>query len=254
MSIPFIGTTYHGGSQTKVNRIVIHCTVSPCELGGARANARYFQTHRTGSAHYVVDPGEIVQCVREGTVAYHAPPNTNTLGIELCDWQKGSSSRWNDRAHSLMLERAAALVRARARHWNVPLVKLSAGDLRAGHRGICGHADVTQAWHLTTHLDPGADFPWIRFMNMIIGDDELSFSESELRKIVREEVINAFSQDVLPAPDITNTNDPFVTDAADNPGWAASNETWMPRSFLKQTVQGLVVVSKKLDKIIQKLG
>lgn len=250
MTIPFIGTSYHGGTQTKVNRIVIHCTVSPCQLGGARANARYFQTHTTGSAHYVVDPGEIIQCVRESVVAYHAPPNTYSLGIELCDPQSGSASRWNDKNHQAMLRRAAALVRARAAHWGVPLVKLSASDLRAGHRGICGHVDVSNAWHQTDHTDPGTSFPWSQFMNMIKGDDDLPYSESELRKIVREEVINAFSSDVLQSPDITGKTDPFDES---NPGFAATNETWMARSFWKQTVQGLMVVSKKLDKVLAKL-
>lgn len=168
MSYPFIGASYHGGWQSSVTRIVIHGTVSPCKSGGARSVANYFATHRTGSAHYVVDPGEIVQCVREGTVAYHAPPNTNTIGIELCDPQSGSSSRWSDANHEAMLHRAAGLVKSVASRHNVPLHKIGPADLRAGKHGICGHVDVSNAWHLTDHVDPGG-FPWSHFMSLVGG-------------------------------------------------------------------------------------
>lgn len=171
MAYPKILTSYHGGHQGSVSRIVIHGTVSPCERGGARANAHYFQTHRTGSAHYVVDPGEIIECVPEDVVAYHAPPNTGSIGIELCDPQTGSASRWGDANHDAMLRRAAGLVRAVAKRWNVPLKRIDAGDLRAGRHGVCGHADVTAAWHQTDHTDPGSGFPWGRFLALANGAD-----------------------------------------------------------------------------------
>lgn len=169
VAYPHILTGYHGGRQTSVSRIVIHATVSPCQRGGARANARYFQTHRTGSAHYVVDPAEIVLCVPEGLVAYHAPPNTGSIGIELCDPQTGPDTRWEDANHDAMLARAAVLIREVAKRWNVPLVRIGAGDLRAGRHGICGHADVSNAWHETDHTDPGSGFPWGRFMALVKG-------------------------------------------------------------------------------------
>lgn len=172
MTYPYLPTTYHGGSQTSVTRIVIHATVSPCMKGGARNVARYFQSPGTGgSAHYVVDPAEIVQCVKEGTVAYHAPPNANSIGIELCDPQAGAAARWGDPAHEAMLVRAAGLVREVAGRWGVPLTKLTAAQLKAGHHGICGHADVSAAWHETDHVDPGehGPFPWAHFMQLITG-------------------------------------------------------------------------------------
>src|SRR5690349_19390522 len=108
----YVQAAKHGSSQNKVNRIVIHATVSPCVRGGATAVARYFQSAGAGgSAHYVVDPGEVVSCVKETVVAYHAPPNTGSIGIELCDPQKGPDSRWDDEDHQEMLRLAADLVR-----------------------------------------------------------------------------------------------------------------------------------------------
>lgn len=164
----FVQAARHGGSQTSVTRIVIHATVSPCVEGGARAVARYFQSAGAGgSAHYTVDPGEVVASVRESVVAYHAPPNTGSIGIELCDPQKGPASRWGDDSHQAMLRRAAVLVRQVAARWDVPLRRLTVEQVRAGKRGVCGHVDVSNAFGQTDHSDPGRGFPWDEFMHLV---------------------------------------------------------------------------------------
>ncbi|MGI5493780.1 peptidoglycan recognition protein family protein [Microtetraspora malaysiensis] len=169
----------HGGRQAQVTRIVIHATVSPCVRGGAQAVARYFQSRGAGgSAHYVVDPGEVVRCVTEDVVAYHAPPNTGTIGVELCDPQKGPASRWKDDDHEAMLVRAARLVRQIAARWDVPLRRLSVAEVRAGKRGICGHVDVSKAFGQTDHTDPGDGFPWNRFMELVLDEEPTSAPDS----------------------------------------------------------------------------
>lgn len=167
----------HSGTQSKINRIVIHCTVSPCAPGWARKIANYFQSPAAGgSAHYVVDPSEIIQCLPDNLIAWHAPPNTGSIGIELCDWQKGNPKRWDDSDHREMLERAAPLVRALANKYDIPLKWLSVSELRRGHRGICGHVDISRAWGKTDHGDPhmAGPFPTGRFMQMVKnGDDDM---------------------------------------------------------------------------------
>jgi N-acetylmuramoyl-L-alanine amidase CwlA len=94
MNHTFIQARNHGGTQTSVTRIVIHGTVSPCVKGDARNVATDFHTtHRDASAHYVVDPNQIIQCLTVRTIGFHAPPNTGSIGIELCDPQKGGRRR-----------------------------------------------------------------------------------------------------------------------------------------------------------------
>ncbi|MCT9932459.1 N-acetylmuramoyl-L-alanine amidase [Planotetraspora sp. A-T 1434] len=160
------------GQQSAVNRIVIHATVSPCVRGGARSVAVFFQSDSAGgSAHYVVDPGEVIQCYTERTICWHAPPNTGSIGVELCDPQKGPGSRWGDAAHEAMLQQAARLVRQIAARWDVPLRQLSVADVKAGRRGICGHADVSKAFRKTDHTDPGEAFPWDHFMDLVKGEE-----------------------------------------------------------------------------------
>jgi N-acetyl-anhydromuramyl-L-alanine amidase AmpD len=159
------------GSQSSVTRIVIHGTVSKTQPGGARANARYFQSPEAGGlAHYVVDPGEIIQCAPESTVVWHAPPNEKSIGIELCDPQGNTDvspdaadpARWNDAPHQAMLTLAAALVRDVAARWNVPLTFVDASALRGGAQGITEHLQVARAWQQSDHTDPTSAGPWPR--------------------------------------------------------------------------------------------
>lgn len=43
-------------------------------------------------------------------------------------------------------------------------------ELKAGHKGLAGHVDVTNAFHQTTHTDPGDHFPWNRYLDMVQGE------------------------------------------------------------------------------------
>jgi hypothetical protein len=179
----YIGPPRNYGPQTNkpIHRVVIHSTVSPCEPGGARAIARYFQTTtRDASAHYITDPGETIQGLFDSWVGYAAPPNEHSLHVEMCDIpgpvpnDKPGSARWkalrrvwrwvrpNQRA---MLRRTASLTARACLAYDVPIKWLTAADLRAGRRGITSHANVSKAWGQTTHWDPGW-WPRVRFMRL----------------------------------------------------------------------------------------
>ena len=169
---PYLGPAkYHGAGQTlkPCKRIVIHGTVSPCVPGGARAIARYFKTTvtRPSSAHYVIDPTEVVQVVGDHQIAYHAPPNTDTIGVEHCDPVSGPSNRWNDPAHQAMLKLSAQTVARLCLAFDVPIRHVTAVGLRLGRRGITGHYAVSLAWRQTSHTDPGAGFPWRRYIKAV---------------------------------------------------------------------------------------
>lgn len=169
-SPPYLGPAAHtsSGDNKPIHRIVIHCTVSPCERGGARDIASYFRSPRAGgSAQYVADPGESVQVVKDSVIAWHAPPNPHSIGYELCDPMAGPASRWDDQDHRSMLLIAARDVAQLCLAYGVPVRRLSAADLKAGLEGICGHVDVSQAFRQSTHWDPGPDFPWKRFMRQV---------------------------------------------------------------------------------------
>lgn len=159
----------HGPADNlPITRIVMHGTVSPCRTGQARATAEMFATtKRDASTQYVVDPGEVVQCVKDTVVAYGAPPNKGAIHIEQCDPQAGKVTRWQDDNHQAMLHRAAALTAVLCHKYSIPIRKIDATDLKRGKKGICGHSDVSAAWHQTTHTDPGVGYPWEQFIKLV---------------------------------------------------------------------------------------
>ena len=151
-----------------IRRIVIHCTVTPSTAGTRYGVARGFrESERQASAHYVVDAGGAVQVVYDSLVAEHAPPNQGSIGIELCDAQAGPAKRWADADHQAIIRRAARLTARLCLAYGVPIRRLSVAQLLAGGHGICGHVDVSHAWHQTSHTDPGAAFPWTDFMERV---------------------------------------------------------------------------------------
>jgi hypothetical protein len=174
--------------------------VSKTQRGGAQATANGFASSAAGgSAHYTVDPGAVVQSVPEGRIAWHAPPNGNSIGVEmtdLCIWQAYPSSnagqldsrfannegafhaRWSLPDWQQMLARTAIVFRNLADKHSVPIVRLSVADLAAGKRGICGHREVSLWKKQSSHIDPYAcdscsgDFPWGQFMDMVANPDK----------------------------------------------------------------------------------
>jgi hypothetical protein len=164
------GNPLHVG---RVDRIVVHATVSPCVAGGAKTIADTdFAVRNTaqqfhGSAHLVADPSEVGQALAFYKQAEAAPPNSHSWHIELCDMQDETNpGRWQDPPHIEMLHRAARRVAQLCLFGNVPIQRIQAPNLDT-ERGICGHVDVSNQWHLTDHVDPGPNFPWQSFMTLV---------------------------------------------------------------------------------------
>lgn len=194
-SPPYVGPAAHdsGGGNFPIHRVVIHSTVSACVEGGARSTGAYFRSASAGgSAHYVVDPGEVVQVVYDSRVAWHAPPNEHSIGIEMCDYPDADSqARWGDGNHERMLGRTAELTAELCLAYEVPTVFLSVADLKAGKHGITTHNNVSQAWHESTHWDPGA-WPQGEFMDLVKDNvtaikegDDMPLTDKDADKIAK---------------------------------------------------------------------
>lgn len=179
----FIQARHHGGnSNAPITRLVIHATCpdvgypSASKAGRAVSTAHYFaEATRPASAHYVCDVSATVQCLSEETIGYHAPPNSHSIGIEICA-DGGSRTSFANPAHAYTreqwlspqvwpaVERAATLAREICRRHHIPTRKLSTAQVRDGMAGICGHDNVSDAFHQSDHDDPGPAFPWDRFI------------------------------------------------------------------------------------------
>jgi N-acetyl-anhydromuramyl-L-alanine amidase AmpD len=150
--------------------------------GNAMRCALAFQREmvKPKSAHYCVDPHQVVQCVRDTDVAWHAPcANRYGIGIEHTGYARQTAAEWDDDASRAILERSAILVADICHRHGIPAVKLSSADLLAGKRGICGHFDTTEAWHKSSHVDPGPNFPWAQYLAAVSAElDKLKESRA----------------------------------------------------------------------------
>lgn len=170
---PYVGPPKWSGDNNNkpINRVVIHCTAGaePGAANAARNTVNYSKnTSRPSSFHYVTDSKTTLQYCYDSYVAYHAPPNQHSIGWEICCSLSNEGRYHFDRAdHKAALKQTAEGVARLCLAYNVPIVKLTASQLKAGKRGICGHADVRDAWHQTSHWDPGPYFPWKQFIALV---------------------------------------------------------------------------------------
>ena len=159
--------------RAAVDVIVIHTTETPCLTGMAIRVAQGFaRGDRQASAHYVIDPADVVCCVRETEVAWHCPKcNRRGIGIEHCGYtvaQPGQTpTDWLGDGHaSGVLDLSAQLVAEIAARWQIPLVHLTLDQLRVGARGIISHWDATQVFTPGGHVD-GSSWPWDAYMQRL---------------------------------------------------------------------------------------
>lgn len=84
----------------------------------------------------------------------------NRRGLHLCQlgWSVQSREEWL--SYGAQLDATARILAHNAVLYGIPLVKLSAADIRAGKKGVCGHADTSAAWGETDHTDPGNGYPF----------------------------------------------------------------------------------------------
>ena len=186
----FIKARHFGGRQTP-KAIVMHGTVSSDNRGTARNIANWWAgpTSPVTSAHYTVDPGEVIQSVGDHSVAFHCGSNQDCIGVELCDEQTGPVTRWRDADSQAIIRRAARLVAELCLAYGIEARRPTIAELKAkGKHGIYGHNDSRLAFGNTSHTDP-RDFPWDEFLRLVRG---------EIAKI------RAAAEPAAPAPRVTN--------------------------------------------------
>jgi N-acetyl-anhydromuramyl-L-alanine amidase AmpD len=152
-----------------IDVVVMHTMEIAERPDAAAICARWFQSRVSRvSAHYSVDAGTIIQCVREADIAWHARGgNTNSIGLEMAGFARQTTSEWADEYSTAVLARASTLVADISRRRRIPVHWLVADDLLAGRRGITGHAEVSRAYRKSDHRDPGPGFPIEVFLDRV---------------------------------------------------------------------------------------
>lgn len=157
---------YTKGRISPVKQIVIHDMEAPEGPLTAENVANYFHTtDRKASAHICVDNNSEVRCVSDEDTAWAAPgANASGLQLEIAGYARQTFDQWTDAYSSAALTRAAKLVAAWCRKYDIPVRHLTDVELAHGSKGIVGHADVSRVFRKSDHSDPGTGFPWKWFL------------------------------------------------------------------------------------------
>ena len=156
--------------------------------------ARYFSTTSTkASAHYCIDNNSIVQCVYDKDVAYHAPgANSDGIGLEHAGFARQTAADWSDPYSSAMLELSARLAYQLCQKFEIPIEFVDAAGLKAGRRGITTHKAVSDAFKMSSHWDPGPNFPMAKYLEQIKQHAPV-LTPPEVRLVVNAPVVTILS-------------------------------------------------------------
>lgn len=154
----------------RVDLILIHTMEFPEKGDAAEDVAKFFARPATkASAHFCIDSDSAVQCVNLKDVAWAAPgANHDGVQLEHAGFARQSPADWDDMYSRKMLARSAKIAASVVTEYDLPVTFLRAPDLAAGRRGISTHAEVSKAFRLSDHTDPGVGFPIQRYLAQIL--------------------------------------------------------------------------------------
>lgn len=188
--LTFVQAKYYGtGRSRNVSPlwIVIHDMEAGEYSGRAESTAAYFANpgdDRTVSSHYTVDNDSVIQCVLLKDTAWtvgNAPGNNRGINWELAGFARQTREEWLDPFGLAMFAQMAPYVRSDAARYGIPLERRTVSELLSGKPGITSHNDLRVAFGGTTHTDPGPNFPWDVFMDMMRGGVMAEYTEAQMR-------------------------------------------------------------------------
>lgn len=153
---------YRKGRIAPIRAVIIHDMEAPEGPLTAENVANYFATTSTvASAHINVDNNSAVRSVPDADTAFAAPgANADGLQLEIAGYMRQTRAQWLDDYSKAALGQAARVVADWCRTYNIPPVRLTRAELKAGSKGISCHVDVSAVYKRSDHTDPGSGFPW----------------------------------------------------------------------------------------------
>jgi N-acetyl-anhydromuramyl-L-alanine amidase AmpD len=196
LDVPFLQAKYFTKSGKRaIDLIVIHDMEYPERLDGAENVAKFFQRGGSeASAHYCVDGDSIVQCVRDMDIAWHAPgANHDGIGIEHAGYARQTAAEWADDYSEKMLQLSATLCAELCKTYNLPHAFVDVPGLLKGLRGFTTHNNVSKAFKKSTHTDPGPNFPFAHYLELVEQAAGPARIPQEARPVVNAPVVSILS-------------------------------------------------------------
>lgn len=210
----------------QIKNIIIHVTVNA--PGTPAENVADYQIRsQSGSYHELTDT--TVKHLIENTddwFTWSSGNYGNDVGLHRSFVLRGTETRVQWLQYDKMLREAAKRDAEWCRKYNIPPVKLTAADLRAGKKGFAGHLETGQAWGGTDHVDPGTGFPWDIYLGYV--RDYLNGTQKD--KEEGDVLTTKFFTDFLKGfigpviSDVKDIRQQFTggRDAGEYPGWSIS--------------------------------
>lgn len=155
---------YYPHRRKKLRLIVWHDMEAPEANNTAENVAAWFAGPNApkASAHVCCDNDSVVECVKPGDTAFHAPnANSDGYGVEIAGYRNQGSLGWRDDFSKATLTNAAKWLASLPALTDIPDRWLSdaqvADGLSAGHTT---HEQISRVFNNPGgHTDPGPDFP-----------------------------------------------------------------------------------------------
>lgn len=243
------------GRITRPIWVVIHTAETPETSQVAESLAKYAASSpddRHVSWHYAVDNDSITQSVSESDTAFAAGPgNDHGVHIELAGSAAQSAAGWADPFSLAVLRQAAGLVAQIANRYDIPLSHPDTEGVLNLTPGIVGHDQISLAsaiaqqrllkkapwysgagWRTTNHGDPGANFPWALFIDMVREARQNPSTSPAVLSRPRRTQLNERGPDVTAWQQFLNSQGfgPLSTDGIHGPRTEAASLSWEKKS------------------------
>jgi N-acetyl-anhydromuramyl-L-alanine amidase AmpD len=172
---------YHPGRRKPIRVVVIHDMEAPQAHDTAENVAAWFggPSAPQASAHVCCDDNSVVECVKPGDTAWHAPnANADGYGVELAGY-RDQGHAWTNAFSKAMFQQACKWLASLPALSHIPARWLTDAQLADGvTAGFTTHAQVTRVFGGGDHTDPGvgspqaSDFPasmFIKYMQAARG-------------------------------------------------------------------------------------
>lgn len=164
--------------------IIVHTNEGP--PNGSVDGLLGFLAQRASQASYTLvvgGDGRIGRSNDDSYVPWAAGSPANERGLHLCFLGYARQSRADWLSRPAQLAAGARVIRDWSNRYNIPLVKLTGAQMRAGQRGVGGHNDTVDAWHSTDHTDPGPGFPWDVVLDMARTNEEDDMTPEQAQQL-----------------------------------------------------------------------
>lgn len=160
-------TTNDDGVATSPRRLLAVHTFEGQDLD-ARAMANYqLNPSAGGSYHLVIDRDGVTARENDDEfIPWAARSTGNRAGFHFSLAGRAAMTRDEWLARPKQLAKLAEILAAYSREYGIPLVRLTAAEVRAGKSGVCGHAEISDAWRESDHTDPGKGFPYDHVLDL----------------------------------------------------------------------------------------